>query len=202
MFAGAIVNAAKGVFDKVNNKNTIVKLSKELEEKLWEGLTDVEKDEMLLKMKQVELELAYMQEQSRQKCSQLEKEIIQLMEESLVQQEKILNEKQATQMDIANVLIEFQTQTNKLKDEMSGLEEKMQQSYKQIDAKISRINKLQSEQNRKMNEYEQNYVLFKKDVEYKYASAIKQGKKSFYIYIISLVCIAILIGILYYQIFP
>lgn len=123
-FIGAIVNAAKGFVAKANNKMIISNLEKELQKDLFEGLSEEEKISAEIKLKEAELELAIIRNKSRHSKSEIEKEIIDLMEVKLKKKMEELKKKEATQLDIAKTMIAIQKTSNEMKDHIEKMDKK------------------------------------------------------------------------------
>lgn len=91
-------------------------LKSELKKDLLSDFKSDEKKRAEMKLKQIELEEALIGNAELRKQVRIEREIINLMEDRLKQQQMELMKKSATQLDIANVLLTVQKTSNEMKE--------------------------------------------------------------------------------------
>lgn len=135
-FLGAAINLVRGGIKKIDNINKISKLEDELNKSIYEGMSEEEKIDARIKVLQVNLELAKINKDGRERESHIEKEIINLMDMKLKKKMDELRKKEATQLDVANALITIQKSNNEVKDYLSEVESNItkftEDNYKKV----------------------------------------------------------------------
>ena len=150
-FLGPIIQAVKGGVEKFSNESKIYELEREIGKDLFEDFSADERLVAQIKLKQVELELAEVQNRSRLYISSIEKELIALMEQNIKLKMEKLREKEATQLDIANTMIALQKTNNDLRDKISHIEKELN---RKTNIQNSKIENLSSKMNRSQEQEE------------------------------------------------
>lgn len=117
-FIGAGINTVKGILTRVLNKRKIKKLERIHESDVIDLISLENKAQAAISLKQTHHLHRAFEGASRKELSQIEKEIVCLMQKNIEEKRSDLASKEATQLDIANLLITIQKYATEAADEI------------------------------------------------------------------------------------
>jgi len=107
-FIGAGIQAVKGFAETILNKKKLKQLASLDQADLFELIPEEKHLSAKILLKQTEHQSLIFNNASRQALGNIEKEILVLMKENIEQKKEELQKKEATQLDIANLLLTIQ----------------------------------------------------------------------------------------------
>lgn len=126
LFVGAGIQIVKGLVEKILNKKNLKRLQ-ELNQADIFDLVPIEKQTTAkILLKQTKHQYLIFNNADRSDLSNTEKEIINLMEKNISEKKEELENKKATQLDIANLLLTIQKLSHETADEIFNLNERFE----------------------------------------------------------------------------
>ena len=191
-FIGAGIQTVKGLVEKTLNKKKLKQLKQLEQADLFELISKEKHSSASILLKQTEYQNLILENSCRKDLSNIEKEIINLMKKNINEKKEELENKSASQLDIANILLTIQQLSHETIEEKYKLNEKFK---KFSDKQKQNQNDFEDKQKQNQNDFEEKQKQNQNDFEEK-QNNINQKNKRFNILL--LIYNVILTGLISY----
>lgn len=135
-FIGAGIQTVKGFAEMLLNKKRLKGLRAIHEKDILELLPHHKHSSAKLLLKQTEHQILILEGASREKLRKKEKELLDIMKDNILEKKDELKRKQATQFDVANLLLTIQKLSHETIEEQYSYEKKINKIVKPFEEKF------------------------------------------------------------------